>query len=146
MLTLWRDASQKSLLLHGRWWRRVEALSRKEEEKLSPPCWCPQRKTLDNIIPCILKFTSRVEPGFEKCVFSSFIEERLFFTAEGLSWVSCLRQCLKNMVPCLSKMFWGAIAWFQMRATIMLWRLSWGRMLLSLSLFFYWSWHENGLF
>lgn len=54
-------------------------------EKLSLSCQCPQSKTSANIIPCILKFTSRVEAAFEKCGFSSFIEEHLFFMAEGLS-------------------------------------------------------------
>lgn len=83
----------------------MEVLSTKEGEKLSPSCQCPHSKTLDNNILCILKLVSRVEAGFEECGFSSFIEEHLFLTAEGLSGVSCLRQSLKNMVPCLSKMF-----------------------------------------
>lgn len=72
-------------------------------EKLSLSCQCPQSKTLGNIIPCIPKFTSGVEAGFEKCGFSSFTEEHLFFMAEGLSRASYLRKSLKNMVPCLSK-------------------------------------------
>lgn len=63
-----------------------------------------QSKTLD-IILCIRKFMSRVEAGFEKCGLSSFIAEHLFFAAEGLPGPSCLRQSLKNMVPCLLKLF-----------------------------------------
>lgn len=117
-------------------WQGVEgngSILKEKGEKLSPSHQC-QSKTLDGIVLWIPNFMAELSWVGKMWTYFFYRGTFIFSQQRELFWVSCLRQSLKNTVPCLSEMFWGATARFQMRATIMLWRLSEGRMLLSLSL------------